>query len=103
MEETNETHGLSEDAMALLGSLFGFGAVGMAVTFKMAENRPSERTQKALDELVDSEWLSMTSLNGHGGVIYTLLRYAHWAQVQYVRQEFRPSWPITEPIAGASQ
>lgn len=90
---------LGDDAMMLLGCLFGTGLTDL--TFHMQESRPSDRAQAALDELVSKTVLVKESINQAGGVRYKPRGFDLKSAIQFSRKHMdnaAMSFPINQPI-----
>lgn len=91
---------ISQDAMFLGSSLFWMMRPGEGkLTFQMVENRPTARTQAALDELVAAELVSVEPFNRFGGVTYTPL--APFKRPSAALTKRVGKWRVVEPIGGS--
>lgn len=92
---------LSTDAKILLGTSFAMGRK-TSLTFQMNANRPTARTQAALDELLAKEALTSEPANSHGGVTYRPLidtmPYALWVMENTDLREIMRTFILVEPI-----
>lgn len=88
---------ISQDAMFCGGSLFGMMKPGSGeLTFRMKASRPTDRTRKALDELVGAGLISVEPFNQFGGLVYRpLTQFKRPSEAMAKRVGH---WPITEPI-----
>lgn len=88
---------LSFDAQYLAGSLFAMMVPGEGtLTFGMKQSRPTQRTQAALDELVEKGAVSVRPFNQFGGFVYTpQQRFKRPTKAQEIAAG---KWNITEPV-----
>lgn len=70
---------LSDDAKSVGSAWFSNMRPGSdsELTLQMIQSRPTERTQAALDELVDAGLLSREPLNDRGGLAFKPLKSLH--------------------------
>jgi hypothetical protein len=87
---------ISDDAKALLGTVFAFGAT--TLSFQMKESRPTARVSAALKELVHHEAVIPSSINQAGGVEYRIRidtdPYRKWVACNKSKAAFE----LVEPI-----
>lgn len=90
--------GLSDDAWyfgrAMLSMMTGDGTL----TFRMKETQPTDRTQKALDELVINRLVSVESFNDLGGKVYRPLVKFPTKRITAREHASIGHWPIAEKI-----
>ena len=66
---------LSDDAKAIAGCWFGIMKPNSSsnLTLELVSQKPAPRTQIALDQLVEHNFVSVRPLNSKGGLVYTPL------------------------------
>ena len=107
MAEAINLDTLSDDAKALAGVWFGLMKVdGMGtLTLHLIENKPTARTQAALDELLAAKVISVEPFNKAGGLVYRPLVNCHPAY-QWQGRLFLEgkgdhiNWVLMEPVNG---
>lgn len=76
--------------------MFSMMAPGQGrLTFRMVENKPSPRSQAALDELVAAGLIKAEPFNNKGGITYTPLFAFPRVELD---QAAAGAWPITVTI-----
>lgn len=89
---------ISDDAKCVYSAFFTLGRAGSSkLIFQMEKSRPTERTQKALDELVSQTILIKKPFNRFGGVVYTLNRVLEKRERASMALMKRNSFNLTEP------
>ncbi len=86
---------LSDDAKTILGGWFGLGLT--EVSFALREGRPTQRTQKAIDECVRAEVLWREPFKEKGFRLKPLVPcepYEKWLR----KNRSKADWPLMEDI-----
>lgn len=88
--------GLSDEGWYLGRSMLSMMVPGGELTFRMQKNRPTKRTQAALDDLVKAGLVSEEPFNKLGGKVYRpLIQFPRATQKDH---KAMGSWPIVEEI-----
>lgn len=97
---------LSDDAKAVAAAWFSMLGSKSELVFHMKDSRPSQRSAKALAELVGKGVVSVEyKINGYGGMRYRALIDCRpalkWAMELEGDAKAAVSWPLVEPIGKA--